>query len=149
MSDIMRTITDGVKARIASVAGVTYSELAYVEAVEKNSFRTSNNRYGVRALGALQVPGVTKFTTYTQSFEVVLTKGYIQSNIDDTEQVSQSYDLRAIMLDIYTDLINTKAGVPDSVLNIHGLEFTEQEYLEDDKVVIIRSTMNIQFRITL
>jgi hypothetical protein len=126
MADIMRTIRDGIKTRVASVAGD-----------------------GVRALGALQNPGVNRYTTFTQSFEVVLTKGYIQSTIDDTEQVEKSYDLRAIMLDIYTDLVNTKAGVPASVMNIFNLEFTEPEYLEEDKVVVTRYTMDITFRLTL
>jgi len=149
MSDIMRTIRDGIETRVAAVAGGGYSKLAYVEQIEKNSFNTSNDRYGVRALGALQNPGVTRHTTFTQSFEVVLTKGYIQSSIDDTEQVEKSYDLRAIILDIYTDLVNTKAGVPAVVMNIFNLEFAEPEYLEEDKVVITRSTMDITFRLNL
>ena len=142
-------ITTAIKGQIITELGVSYKELAYVEDVAKNSFRTSNNRYGVRALVAGQLPGVTKFVTLNQEFEIILTKGYIQSSIDDTSQVTGSLDLRAELLSIYKRLINTKAGLPGTVLNITDLILSSPEYLEDDKVVIQRATMNIQYRYSL
>ena len=149
MSDVMRDITNAMETEIQAELGVLYKKLAYVEDVSKNSLRTSSDRYGVRALESSQIPGVTKFTTYTQSYEVVLSKGYVQSNIDDTEQVDASYDLRALLLDIYTRLVQTHAGLPLVVLNIFNMVADQPEYLVDEKVVVIRATMDITYRLTL
>lgn len=142
-------ITTSMKAEIAAELGASYSELQFVEDVAKNSFRTNNNRYGVRALVASQLPGVTKHVTLNQEFEVVLTKGYTQSSIDDSSQVTKSLDLRAELLGIYKRFINGKAGIPGTVLNVTDLILAEPEYLEDDKVVIQRASMNIQYRYSL
>lgn len=142
-------ITNSIKSEVATELGAAYKELAYVEDVAKNSLRTSNDRYGVRALVASQLPGVTKNITLNQEFEVILTKGYIESSIDDTSQVSKSLDLRAEFLSIYKRLVNGKAGLPGTVLNITDLILAEPEYLEDDKVVIQRASMSIQYRYSL
>lgn len=142
-------ITTAIKVKVAAELPVGYKELAFLEDIAKNSFRTSNNRYGVRALEASQLPGVTKNITLNQEFEVVLTKGYIQSSIDDTSQVAASLDLRAECLSIYKSLVNTKAGLPGTVLNITDFILQEPQYLDDDKVVIQRASMNIQYRYSL
>lgn len=149
MADVMRQIRDSMLTEISTELGSDYKQLAYVEVVEKNSFRTSNNRYGVRALDAVQIPGVNKFATFDQTYEVVLTKGYVQSNIDDSEQVESSFDLRELMHDIYVRLVKGKAGIPASVINVNNLVISEPEYLEDDKVTIIRANMTITYRNTL
>lgn len=147
--DLMNDITTAMKSEIAAELGASYKELAYVENVQKNNFRTGNDRYGVRALQGAQVPGVTKNITITQEYEVVLTKGYIESSVDDTLQVSKSYDNRENLLDIYKRLVNNRAGLPSVVLNVFDLIIGEPEYLEQDKIVIQRATMNITYRFTL
>jgi len=148
ITDISDIVTS-IKAEVAAELGVSYKELAYVEDVAKNSFRTSNDRYGVRALVAGQLPGVTKFVTLSEEIEVILTKGYIESSIDDTSQVAKSLDLRAEFLSIYKRLVNNRAGLPGTVLNVFDLVLAEPEYLEDDKVVIQRASFNVQFRFSL
>lgn len=149
MSDIMRTIRNAIESEIQTELGVAYKKLAYVEDVQKNSLRTSSERYGVRPLGSSQIPGVTKFTTFTQAFEVVLTKAYRESMIDDSEQVEKSLDNRELLLAIYKRLVNNKCGAPSVVLNVFDLVIDEPEYLTDDKVAIQRATMNITYRLTL
>lgn len=149
MIDSMRDIRDSMLTEIAAELGASYVQLPYVENVEKNNFRNSNDRYGVRALEASQVPGVTKYPTFTQSFEVILTKGYIESNLDDTPQVTKSYDNRENLLDIYKRLVNNRVGIPATVLNVTDLVVSSPEYLEDDKVVVQRATMNITYRFSL
>lgn len=142
-------IVDAMKSEILAELGNSYKELAYVENIEKNSFRTGNDRYGVRALVANQVPGVTRNVTLTQQFEIILTKGYVESSIDDTAQVGKSYDNRENLLDIYKRLVNNRVGLPGTVLNVFDLVMGEPEYLVDDKVVIQRATMNITYRFSL
>lgn len=142
-------ITASMKSEISAELGVSFKELQFVEEIPKNSFRTNNDRYGVRALVASQLPGVTKQVTLNQEFEVILTKAYTQSSLDDTSQVTKSLELRESMLCIYKRFINGKAGLPGTVLNITDLILSEPEYLEDDKVVIQRASMNIQYRYSL
>jgi len=149
MSDQIRTIKDSILSEIALELGASYKELAYLEDIEKNSFLTSNDRYGCRALVANQTPGVTKYTTLVQSFEIVISKGYIQSSVGDSEQVIKSYDIRANILSIYNRLVRNQAGSPVVVMNVNGLVVSEPEYLEDDKVVVVRATMDITHRINL
>ena len=145
----MTQIKDALLSEIAIELGASYKQLAYVEDVSKNSFNTSNDRYGVRGLGSIETASVTKYATFLQSFEVVLTKGYIQSTIDDTEQVSKSYELREKAYDIYVNAVKNKIALPSVVMNVSNFQVSEPEYLEDDKVVIIRCTMDILYRLTL
>ena len=149
MIDSMRDIRDAMETEIASELGATYKKLAYLEDVDKNSFRTTQDRYGVRALGGLEVPGVTKNVHITQTFEVVLTKGYLDSNLDDIKQVERAYDNRENMLDIYKRMVNNKAGAPAIVLNITNLVVAEPEFNVEEKVAIQRATMDITYRFSL
>jgi hypothetical protein len=147
--DLMRDIQEALSLEIETELGSTYKPLAYIENVEKNSFRTSNNRYGVRALLSNQVPGVTKNVTFIQRYQVVLTKGYVESNLDDDKQVQASFDLRELVLDIYKRVVNNRAGLPGTVLNIFNLTIEEPAYLQDDKVVIIRAEFDVTYRFSL
>lgn len=149
MSDIIRDISEGIQTEMQAELGVTYKPLAYVEDVQKNSFRTSSERFGVRALLGGQIPGVTKYVTITQSFEIVLSKQYQESMVDDSEQVSKAYDNRENLLAIYKRLVNNKCGRPDLVMNVYELSVSEPEYLVEDKVAIQRATMNVTYRLTL
>ena len=145
----MRDIKEALESEIQSELGVSYKPLMYLEDVKKNNFRTSTERFGVRALGAFQVPGVTKFYTFTQSFEIVLSKGYYESAIDDSEQIGKAFDNRENLLAIYKRLINNKGGLPLVVLNIFNMTIEEPEYLLEDKVAVQRATVDITFRLTL
>lgn len=149
MATIMEDIRDAVETEVSAELGASYSKLAYIEDVQKNSFRTNNNRYGIRALALSEISGVTKFATFDQVFEVVLTKGYGESSIDDEKQIQAAFDLRAVALDIYKRLVNNKGGDPASVMQVDDLQIAVPEYLESDKVVIIRASMNITYRLTL
>jgi hypothetical protein len=149
MSDEMRDIKEAMESEIQAELGVSYKPLAYIEDVQKNSFRTSSDRFGVRALTGNQVSGVTRYFTITQSFEVVLSKGYIESAIDDSEQVEKAYDNRENVLAIYKRLVNNKCGIPSVVMNVFTLTVSEPEYLVEDKVAVQRATMDITYRINL
>jgi hypothetical protein len=149
MSDVMRNIRDALVSEIQAELGVNYKELAYLEDVTKNSFRTSSERFGVRPLASSEVSGVTKMPQFIQSFEIVISKQYTESNLDDSEQVEKSLDNRELVLLLYKRLVNNKGGLPLVILNIFDLNIAEPEYLEEDKVAIQRATMNIQYRINL
>jgi hypothetical protein len=149
MSDVMRNIKDALESEIQAELGVSYKPLAYVEDIAKNSFRTNTDRFGVRALSATQVPGVTKFYTFTQSYEIVLSQGYVNNAIDDSEQVDKAFDNRENLLAIYKRLINNKGGLPLVILNIFNMVIADPEFLVEDKVAVQRATVDITFRLTL
>lgn len=149
MSDIVRTIRNGLESEISAEAGVNYKKLDYLEDVSKNSLRTSSLRYGVRALDSEQLPGVTKYMTFQQSFEIVLSKSYRESVLGDSPLFEASLDNDELMMRIYKRLINNKAGVPASVLNVTDLTLAQPEVLADEKVVVTRATVNILYRLTL
>lgn len=149
MNDVIRDIVNAINSEILAELGSSYAVLPYLENVEKNNTNTNHDRYGTRALGASQLPGVTKYVTFTQSFEVVLTKGYAETSIDDNNQVSASLDNRANMLDIYKRLVNNKAGLPLVVLNVFGLDIDEPEYITESKVAIQRARMDVTYRFSL
>lgn len=149
MIDIIRDIKVGMEGVIQTYLGPTYKRMAYVNDVEKNNYNTDSNRYGVRALAGGDDPGVTNFVTIRQTFEVVLSKAYRQSSLDDLEQFEMSLDNFNNMLSIYKELVNFKAGVPLKVLNITNIQMSEPEYLVQSKVAIQRATMDVIYRFSL
>jgi len=148
MATVVQDIVDGINAEIQAELP-TWKPLAYLQDVQKNSYRTQSDRFGVRALGAIERETVTKRLTIDHTFEVVLTKGYQQSNIDDSEQIQAGLDLRAIMLDLKVRLTDTNAGAPGVVIQVQNLAMEPVEYLEEDKVAVLRSTMDITYRLIL
>ena len=107
----------------------------------------NHGSYIIQSNQAYQLESID--TTFIQSFEVVLTKGYQRSDLSDTEQVEKAYDNRENMYDIYKRVVNSRAGIPGTVLNITNLVVSEPEYLVDEKVAIQRATMDITYRFSL
>lgn len=147
--DSIRDIKEGIEGVIQNYLGVDYKKLAYVQDVVKNNYNTNSNRYGVRALAGGEVPGVTKNIHLTQTFEVVLSKLYRESKLDDVEQSENALDNFNNLLSIYKDMVNTKCGVPLIVLNVTNLQMSEPEYLTDSKVAVQRATIDITYRFSL
>lgn len=149
MSDVVRTITSAIKSEISTELGANYSELGYVLDITKNSYRQNNNRYGVIPKVATQIDGVTRYATYSQEFEFVLTKGYGQSQISDEKQRTAALDMFQLAHQIHKRLVDNKAGSPANVMNVNELVIEEPEYLTDEKVAILRASVQITYRISL
>lgn len=148
MATEITDIVDALETEIASEVP-TWKELPYKIDVEENNFRNQTDRFGVRALTQLQIDTVTKFLTFSGSFEVTLTQGYTQTSINDQSKRAAGLDLRALMLDLFIRFVNNKGGLPGTVLNITDLSQGEMIYLNEDKVAILRSTMDISYRLSL
>lgn len=146
---VVQDIKDSLVTRIQAVLGANYKELSYTRDVSLNTLRQSQKRYGVRALGSTQVPGVTKHLTHIQTFEVVLTEGYVDTGSNDGKQREKEHLMFEHMHEIHHDLINTRGGLPNTILNIQRLDITEPEVLEDEKVVVLKSSVEIEYRISL
>ena len=90
MATIARDLRDALRTCLSSTAGSEYNELKYLESenLSKNSFTRSSERYGVRpgATPENNPSEVTRSLDYLQTFEFVLTKGYCQDGVSDSEK---------------------------------------------------------------
>lgn len=140
-------LVDSVKTRMSNFLGSGYSELTNVTEIEKNAFKGANQRYGVLALEANEVAGVTCFLTVDQQFELTLTNGYY-SNVkaSDEDKRTKTLELQDLMFDVYKDLKSNKAGRPDLVMHVLDLTIQDPEFLEENHVVAIKATLTIKYR---
>ena len=145
---VMEDLKNSINTRLAALFP-TFQELDYVEEVENNNWNQIEKGYGTRALTANEIDGVNKRYTVNQVYEVILTERYLHSSTDETHLQSTSFDLRSKCLDIYKDMINTKAGLPSEVMNVHTVLIDEPEVETESKVIIQRMEFSIIYRITL
>lgn len=148
-NDVVRDVITGMLSEISLELGSGYEELPYMNDVSMNNFNANHNRYGVRGGALTETDTVTKVITVTQSFDVVLTKAYADDGISDENARSEWLDLQALMLDIYKRLINNKAGVPASIIDIQDLVWGEPQYISGEKVVALTASMNVRYRFSL
>lgn len=149
MDTTVNDIVEGLKTTALSVLGAGYSEMKYVEEPTQNTTRGNNDRYGVRHLGGVQLPGVTRYMTFSQTFEIILTKSYYQSSIGDSGARTAALELSGLMNDIYREVIRTRANAPGVVLHVDQLELSEPEYNETSKYTLLRGQLVVQWRINL
>jgi len=149
MSVLINDLLAGIKTRVSTVLGSEFSELPFLIDVSQNNFNQNHNRYGVIPQASFETDSVTKYVTMEQVFQVVLTKAFIDDGISDADKQAKRTELQDLFLDIYKDLINTKAGVPSIVMNITDLNVEDAEYLDEEKVVVMKASINILYRFTL
>jgi len=149
MSDASRVIRDQLLVCLASVAGVEYNELKYLEDITQNSFtQGKDKRFGVRPGVTPEIgeDGVNKTLTYNQTFEFVLVKGYKQSAHSDSGKYEAFLDLHEIALRFYTKAMN---GLPSRALNAINLVIDEPTFENKDKVAVLTGNIDILYRLTL
>jgi len=151
MPTAARDIRNALETCLSTTAGVEYIRLKYLDDVSKNSFNQGKDtRYGVRpgVTPENQAANVLKHITYTQSFVFVLTKGFCQDGVSDTDKYEAFLDLHEIALNFQKKVFNTKAGLPARVLNAINLVIEEPVFLED-KVAVLTGNIDIIYRLTL
>lgn len=142
------TLVSSIKARIAIVAN-DYTELGYALDINKNAFKNNYKRYGVLVGAGAEAAGVTRALTMDQTFELILTDGFINKQMSDSEEQSKVIALQDLMKDIYLDLVNTKAGSPSTCMIVSQLQLQTPETIKEQNVVIQRATINVKYRINL
>lgn len=149
MAGVGRQVRDALKNCLSSVLGPEYNELKFLDDLSKNSFTRKTERYGVR-------PGETpennptevfRGIDYVQTFQFVLTKGYCQDGVSDTDKYEAFLDLHELALTFNNKVIVTKAGLPSRVLNAINLNLDAPEFL-DDKVAVLTGNIDIIYRLT-
>lgn len=149
MSTVSLDLSNSLKTCIQTVMGPEYKEMAYNFEVTPNTFKNAKNQYAVQAGEIEEISGVTKYLTFSQTFRVVLASEGRDSGLTDAGSVAASFDLRQKMFELYVHLINTKAGLPSRVMNVTQLNMDTPEYLDDEKVTVLRGNFNIIYRLTL
>ncbi len=150
LGSIIEDLVESINTEVQGVPGVSFKPLQYVLDVERNSFRGNNDRFGVIHGEANQLPGVTRFATWNQSYTIVLTTGYVESAKDDLKARNASIELYDLMHKIHKQLIQQKCGEPSIVLHVPStIEIEEPEYLDEEKVTILRANIEIQYRYDL
>ena len=146
MSDVTNLVAS-IKAQMATTLGASYSEIANLTEIEKNSFKGADKRYGVRATGADEVEGTLCHLTIDQEFEFTLTDGFY-SNVkgSDTDKRAKTLALQDLATQVYTDIKANKAGRPDIVIHTFGLSKAEPEFLEENHVVVVTASFTIKYR---
>lgn len=148
MSSNVSSLIAAIKTRVAAVAS-TYSEISYAKDLSKNSFKGNFKRYGVIPLSSNESSSVTRALTVDQSFQLILTDGFINTAMSDSSEQAASIALQDLANDIYIDLVNTKAGSSSICLQVYDLSLDSPETLQDQSVVIQKSTFKIKYRINL
>ena len=147
MSEVS-TIKAGIKTRVASVLGGTYSELPHTIDIEKNNLRANSLGYGVLAGPLLQDEsfGVIRAYSVSQSFTIKITDTFNTKPTEDADRTQTLDDLMDKALDIHKDLINTRAGTASLVIHVTDLELEETEVFEKSNVAVIIMNVTIKYR---
>ena len=138
-------IRNSINTRVSTILGSNYNALAFVINHEKNNFKGNEFRYGVYAGPSVEVDGVISQVSFSQEFRVKLTDIYA-SIYDDSDKVASIDNLIEKCHAIYDDLIETKAGLSGTVINITNLVVNEAEILESSNVLMIEMSFNVLYR---
>ena len=137
-------IISAFETRMEAVTG--YKKLSYVYDLSKNNWNMVRDAYGVRPLDATETESVTKRLTYTHSFEVVLTKGYVDSKVSDEALRVAAAELQDLIHSMFVDFERTRLGIPGTVLNVVNLSINSPEVYDAEKVVALTATVNVLYR---
>lgn len=142
---IVSDIQDALKAQVATLLGADWHELTHRHVLEKNADRIRSNGYGVLALGAFSVSGVTNYYTVQHTFEVILT-GTIPSSVDDSDRETVLKTLFDKADIIFKNTLGGKLSLPATILVINNPEISQPEIFETEAFVALRFRMDVTYR---
>lgn len=145
---IVSDIISALETLAATTFGATYQRLKFVYDVGKNDERGAKLGYGVRPLAAIPVEGLMKTYTVDHTFELVMTDT-IARTLDDNERrtaVNTMYDKGD---SFFKAVVNTKLNNPSVVWVTQSPSFSEPEFLDDHKFVILRMQFVVKYRSSL
>lgn len=139
-------IISSMETQIGTTLGASYSKLNFVYDIEKNTFKTNPNRYGVVTLEAVNNPSIIKASTLDHVFQVVLTDNYVNSPANDLalqEAINNLYDkLNEVEVQFY----QSKLGLPSLVMYSELSVINEPEIIEEHKIVALRGDFLVKYR---
>jgi hypothetical protein len=145
MSNYVEQILTETKALIATELGSDYQELQYIYELEKNTVRGARLAYGVRPLAADTAESVTRVYTLDHVFEVILTDTFARGDNDSQRETALNtmYDKSD---EIFKELVNHKINLASFVLNIFNPSLSDPEFLDDNKMIVLRMQYIVKYR---
>lgn len=143
---VVTDLVAGILSEVSAALGASYSELPVAVNPEDNGKRMTAKRYAVLPGGIIETEGVLRYYTVDQLFTVLITDDYVKRNANDSVKRSVSNSLMNKAHDIYTRVVQTKAGVPSSVMNVKDLSIDEPLYFEEEDTVVINVGFTITYR---
>jgi len=146
MANIVSQIVSAAKSQISTTLGATYSELDFEVDLDRNNFRTNDKRYGFLPREAdTTETTINRFYTLDHRFEIILTQ---RADIrqDDSDLRTVREDLYDQMDEIFQVMHLQKLGLTNVIMLIDGPTVEEPEYLEDNRLVVLRGSVIIKYR---
>lgn len=141
---MISNIITALKTIVSSVT--SFTELNIVVNPEDNTKRMTNNRYGILAGELSQASGATRHYTVDQTFSILLTKDYVKLHSNDTGKRVALNDLLDLTHEIYKEILRSKAGLPNVIMNIKDLNISEAEYFKNEDTVLITMSFILTYR---
>ncbi len=146
MSNIVEQINDGLTSLIATELGATYSELDFVFDITRNNLRNSVKRYGVMPAFAANSITITKNYSADHEFQVILVERYVNKDKTDSGQKAKLFEMYDSMDTILKKIYLSKVGLPAIVLSVGDFILEAPEFIEEDKVAVLRATLTVKYR---
>ncbi len=138
-------IVNSINARIQAVLP-TYAPLDYLYEIEKNNYQRNSKRFGTRVAAGLQINTTLKKISVAQTFSVTLTDFYKSNNNSDSDKQATVLSLSDDLIAVMVDLIFTKIGLPDTVLNTELGGLADPLFIEESNVCIMEMDITISYR---
>lgn len=147
MSTVVTDILSAAKTQIETQLS-SYSEMSFEINVEKNTYRGSDSKYAFYPGSSTEVDGVTTYYTMDHTFNLVLAKTIHDRKSDADLRLARN-ELYSNTTTLFSRFYTYKLGLPSQVLHVRDLDIAEAEFLDDNKVIVLRSSMIIRYRTLL
>ena len=146
---MISTIKNNLETRIlASLIG--YSKLSFINDLKLNKFGNQSKRFSVKAMSANSNEGQVGINTLDHKFEITLTDSYAYgatSQLNDDMQSAKTVELQDNSLILFKSFQLNKASISSNILIINELSLKEVEYLNEEKIAVLKFEINIKYKI--
>lgn len=142
-------IKDNILSRLGNVLGNEYSKLSYVTDVKQNKFGRTSKRFGVLPGSATEISGTLQHVTMDHQFSITLTDSFnsgATAQLNDNLKAERINELQDKVLSVYRDLVLQARNLSANVLSVNNLQIDDPEFVDDEKVIIQKFSINIKYR---
>jgi len=142
--NVVEQIYDSITAITQTVLGVEYKPLRRVFNPTLNDLRSSEKAFGVLHGAASSSDGVMRFYTLDHSFQVLLSRRFVdrQDDVAIQETINNLYDHADGLL---VEMFLKKLNLTSIVMIVDRPSISEPEIL-DNQAVLLRVGFNVKYR---
>lgn len=127
-----------------------YKVHPYAIDIEKNKFKGNSKQLSVLPNVAAEVEGLIGAYTLDHNFNYTFTNSYnagAKSQIGDSLKVQRIQELMDDILATYSDVQLNKSAIDPTVLVINNLQVNEPEFDDIEKIIIVRCSITVKYKI--